>query len=174
MPQALWFGLTFGIFTAGGFLTQIQRRRSSPLEPGGMRPASSRPKEECPFLVPGAPSTDCESLGVNTGDRAVCGPSQLLQPDLCSRGGAASSKFRAINDLARRAVVFVVAEALDAEAKINDHFWDARKNLTDTEKQMLGFEIYGDEGRHYAFKGIVGNLRIKLEERYAASTQASE
>jgi len=39
---------------------------------------------------------------------------------------------------------------------------------------MLGFEIYGDEGRHYAFKGIVGNLGIKLEERYAASTQASE
>lgn len=68
----------------------------------------------------------------------------------------------------------LLAEALDAEAKINDHFWDARKNLTDTEKQMLGFEIYGDEGRHYAFKGIVGNLRIKLEERYAASTQASE
>ena len=39
---------------------------------------------------------------------------------------------------------------------------------------MLGFEIYGDEGRHYAFKGILGNLGIKFEERGVASTGASE
>jgi hypothetical protein len=68
----------------------------------------------------------------------------------------------------------LLTQALDAEAKINDDFWDARKNLTDAEKQMLGFEIYGDEGRHYAFKGILGNLGIKFEERDAAFTGASE
>ena len=39
---------------------------------------------------------------------------------------------------------------------------------------MLGFEIYGDEGRHYAFKGILGDLGIKFEERDAASIEASE
>ena len=82
--------------------------------------------------------------------------------------------FELLTTLPEEQLSSLLAEALDAEAKINDHFWDARKNLTDTEKQMLGFEIYGDEGRHYAFKGIVGNLGIKLEERYAASTQASE
>jgi hypothetical protein len=68
----------------------------------------------------------------------------------------------------------LLTQALDAEAKINDDFWDARKNLADAEKQMLGFEIYGDEGRHYAFKGILGNMGIKFEERDAASTEASE
>ena len=68
----------------------------------------------------------------------------------------------------------MLTQVLDAEAKINDDFWDARKNLTDAEKQMLGFEIYGDEGRHYAFKGILGDLGIKFEERDAASIEASE
>ncbi len=52
---------------------------------------------------------------------------------------------------------------LEAEAKINGDFWQARKNLPDTERQVLGFEIYGDGGRHYAFKGILGNLGIKPE-----------
>lgn len=68
----------------------------------------------------------------------------------------------------------LLTQALEAEAKINDAFWDARKNLTDAEKQMLGFEIYGDEGRHYTFKGNLGNLGTNFEERDVASTEASE
>jgi len=68
----------------------------------------------------------------------------------------------------------LLTQALEAEAKINDDFWTARKNLTDAEKQMLGFEIYGDEGQHYAFEGILGNMGIRLEEGDAASAKASE
>ena len=82
--------------------------------------------------------------------------------------------FEILTTLPEEQLSSLLTQALDAEAKINDDFWDARKNLTDAEKQMLGFEIYGDEGRHYAFKGILGNLGIKFEEPDAASTEASE
>lgn len=82
--------------------------------------------------------------------------------------------FEILRTLPEEQLSSLLTQALDAEARINDDFWDARKNLTDAEKQTLGFEIYGDEGRHYAFKGILGNLGVKFEERDAASTEASE
>lgn len=63
---------------------------------------------------------------------------------------------------------------LDAEAKINDDFWQARGKLSDSEKQLLGFECYGDDGRHYAFKGIISELGIKFEEPDGASSKASK
>jgi hypothetical protein len=53
---------------------------------------------------------------------------------------------------------------LEAEEKMNGDFQIARKNLPNTEKQLLGFEIYGEGGNHYAFKGILSNLAIKFED----------
>lgn len=91
-----------------------------------------------------------------------------------SEVGQHHRSFEILTTLPEEQLSSLLTQALDAEAKINDDFWDARGNLTDAEKQMLGFEIYGDEGRHYAFKGILGNLGIKFEERGAASTGASE
>jgi hypothetical protein len=47
-----------------------------------------------------------------------------------------------------------------AEAEIQKDFKAARKKLPDSEKQILGFEIYGEGGRHYSFKGILHNYGI--------------
>ncbi|HWZ52769.1 MAG TPA: hypothetical protein VNW54_15025 [Granulicella sp.] len=79
--------------------------------------------------------------------------------------------FEILKTLPKEQLASLLTLFLDAEAKINDEFWNARKSLADTEKQILGFEIYGDNGRHYAFKGILGNLGIKFEERDAASSK---
>ncbi len=53
---------------------------------------------------------------------------------------------------------------LDTEAKLNEDFWKARGSLSPSETQLLGFEIYGDGGRHYAIKGVLKNLGITLDE----------
>ncbi len=81
--------------------------------------------------------------------------------------------FEILTTLPEEQLSSLLTSALDAEAKINDDFLDARGKLTDAEKQMLGFEIYGDKGRHYAFKGILGNLGIKFEGN-TTSSGASE
>jgi|HubBroStandDraft_2_1064218.scaffolds.fasta_scaffold01970_5 hypothetical protein len=51
---------------------------------------------------------------------------------------------------------------LPAEAAIDEEFWAARRKLSDSETQILGFEIYGDGGRHYFFKGVLHNYGIEL------------
>lgn len=82
--------------------------------------------------------------------------------------------FETLATLREEQLSTLLRQALDAEAKINDDFWNARKNLADAEKQVLGFEIYGDEGRHYAFKGILGNLGITFEEPDPTFAEAGE
>jgi hypothetical protein len=50
---------------------------------------------------------------------------------------------------------------LPEEAAINDAFWEARNKLSDLDRQILGFEIYGEGGKHYFFKGVLKNYGIK-------------
>jgi len=52
---------------------------------------------------------------------------------------------------------------LPAEATIHEQFWEARKKLPPSETQTLGFEIYGEGGKHYFFRGVLQNYGI--EER---------
>lgn len=79
--------------------------------------------------------------------------------------------FEILKNLPEEQLASLLRVFMDAEAKINADFWQARNNLPDTERQILGFEIYGDDGRHYAFKG---NLGIKFNEPDGASSKASE
>lgn len=53
---------------------------------------------------------------------------------------------------------------LPAEAAIEVEFNVARRKLSDSERQILGFEIYGDGGKHYFFKGVLQNYRIELTQ----------
>jgi hypothetical protein len=77
--------------------------------------------------------------------------------------------FEILKTLSEEQLAALLKLFLDAEIKINDDFWQARGKLSDSEKQLLGFECYGDDGRHYAFKGILGELGIKFEEKDEAS-----
>jgi len=47
------------------------------------------------------------------------------------------------------------------EDRMEDEFWKARKKLSGSEVQLLGFEIYGKNARHYAFRGILHNYGIE-------------
>ncbi len=44
---------------------------------------------------------------------------------------------------------------------MNDEFWKARKKLPGSEVQLLGFEIYGENARHYSFRGILSGEASK-------------
>lgn len=55
----------------------------------------------------------------------------------------------------------MLEQLLPLEAEINDSFWKARKTLPGSEVQMLGFEIYGEGGRHYSFRGVLHNYGIE-------------
>jgi hypothetical protein len=55
----------------------------------------------------------------------------------------------------------MLKQLLPLEAEINDRFWKARKTLPGSEVQMLGFEIYGEGGRHYFFRGVLHNYGIE-------------
>jgi hypothetical protein len=50
---------------------------------------------------------------------------------------------------------------LPAEAAIEEEFKAARRKLPDSESQVLGFEIYGDGGTHYFFRGVLHNYGIE-------------
>jgi hypothetical protein len=50
---------------------------------------------------------------------------------------------------------------LPMEADMEEEFWKARKKLSDSELQLLGFEIYGKDRRHYSFRGILHNYGIE-------------
>lgn len=59
---------------------------------------------------------------------------------------------------------------LPMEAAMKDEFWEARKNLPDSERQLLGFEIYGEGGRHYFFRGVLNNYGIEKRPDLADNT----
>ena len=50
---------------------------------------------------------------------------------------------------------------LPLEAAMEGPFRSARKSLTDLEHQILGFEIYGEGGKHYFFRGVLQNYGIE-------------
>jgi hypothetical protein len=50
---------------------------------------------------------------------------------------------------------------LPVEAAMEDEFREARKKLSDSERQLLGFEIYGKGGKHYSFRNILHNCGIE-------------
>lgn len=81
--------------------------------------------------------------------------------------------FKVLKGLSEDQLAALLKVLLDREAEVNENFWKAREKLPDSEKQMLGFEIYGDDGRHYAFKGILRERGITFEDRDAASSQDS-
>jgi hypothetical protein len=63
---------------------------------------------------------------------------------------------------------------LQQEAEINAEFWKARGKLSASERELGGFETYGEGGRHYVFPGILKNLRIRFEGRDVASNKTTE
>ncbi|WP_143050675.1 hypothetical protein [Propionispora vibrioides] len=44
------------------------------------------------------------------------------------------------------------------ESKFDTEFWEARKKLEVSEKQAGGYESYGKNNHHWAFKNIVNNF----------------
>lgn len=50
---------------------------------------------------------------------------------------------------------------LPIEEGMEDEFWKTRKKLSGSEVQLLGFEIYDKNARHYAFRGILHNYGIE-------------
>jgi hypothetical protein len=50
---------------------------------------------------------------------------------------------------------------LQIESAMANEFTTARKGLSYSESQVLGFEIYGDSGRHYFFRGVLHNYGIE-------------
>lgn len=76
--------------------------------------------------------------------------------------------FEVLKGLSEEQLAALLKVLLDREAEVNKDFWKAREKLPASEKQMLGFEIYGDDGRLYAFKGILRELGIRFKDRKAA------
>jgi hypothetical protein len=55
----------------------------------------------------------------------------------------------------------LLALLLPMESAIHEEFKTARSTLSDSERQILGFEIYGEGGRHYFFRGVLHNYGIE-------------
>jgi hypothetical protein len=63
---------------------------------------------------------------------------------------------------------------LMAESGIEEGFSVARKELSDSERQIGGFEYYGVGGKHYAFRNIMRNLGVGPREDRVADLKALE
>lgn len=50
---------------------------------------------------------------------------------------------------------------LKAEAAVEEEFKTARSKLSNSEAQICGFEFYGMDGKHYAFRNILRNLGVE-------------
>jgi hypothetical protein len=61
---------------------------------------------------------------------------------------------------------------LPAEAAVEEEFKAARRKLSDLESQVLGFEIYGDGGTHYFFRGVLHNYGIEPRSDLKPGTPA--
>lgn len=68
--------------------------------------------------------------------------------------------FEELNRLSKEELEERLPMLLSIEATTDDEFHAARKRLSDSERQTLGFEIYGEGGRHYFFRGVLHNYGI--------------
>jgi hypothetical protein len=59
---------------------------------------------------------------------------------------------------------------LPIEDAMKDEFRMIRKSLRGSEVQILGFEIYGQDARHYSFRGILHNYGIERRPDIVASS----
>jgi hypothetical protein len=69
--------------------------------------------------------------------------------------------FEMLKQLSDAELEKLLGTLLPMEAAMEDEFSEARKKLSDSERQLLGFEIYGKDGRHYFFRGILHNYGIE-------------
>jgi len=69
--------------------------------------------------------------------------------------------FEMLNRLSDLELEKLLSLLLPMEAAMEEEFQTARKGLSDSERQVLGFEIYGDGGRHYFFRGVLHNYGIE-------------
>lgn len=58
-----------------------------------------------------------------------------------------------------------LAEILETEKAMDDEFVAARAKLSGSESQIGGFEYYGVNGKHDAFKNIIENFGIEVRGR---------
>ncbi len=69
--------------------------------------------------------------------------------------------FEKLKQLSDTQLQQLLDQLLPVEAAMDEEFWKARKKLADSELQLLGFEIYGKDGRHYFFRGVLHNYGIE-------------
>ena len=163
---------------AGDFLRRY-KEGDLPLLNQVESPCFVSPESRISFSVPCAPLQIAKVLESTPEIERFVDPPDSYSLTYVAEVAQHHRSFEILTTLPEEQLSSLLTQALDAEAKINDDFSDARKNLTDTEKQMLGFEIYGDEGRHYAFKGNIGTWRsnsrneTRLPQRQANEEETS-
>ncbi len=69
--------------------------------------------------------------------------------------------FQQIKLLPEEALRPLLESLLGTEASIDQDFKLARSRLADSERQIGGFEYYGVDGKHYAFRNILHNFGIE-------------
>jgi hypothetical protein len=65
----------------------------------------------------------------------------------------------------------MLALLIPIEDGMDEEFWKARKRLSDSEIQLLGFEIYGKDARHYFFRGVLHNYGIERRPDIVAPSE---
>jgi hypothetical protein len=68
--------------------------------------------------------------------------------------------FKGLKLLSEPELSGMLRDILRAEALMESDFREARTKLSDSEHQILGFEFYGEGGRHYAFTNILKSFGI--------------
>jgi len=71
-------------------------------------------------------------------------------------------KLTELRSLANEQLEKELVEILKTEKAMDDEFIAARAKLSGSESQIGGFEYYGVNGKHYAFKNIIKNFGIAV------------
>jgi len=69
--------------------------------------------------------------------------------------------YEMLKQLSDAGLVKLLGIVLPIESVMEDEYKEARERLSDSERQLLGFEIYGEGGRHYFFRGVLHNYGIE-------------
>jgi hypothetical protein len=69
--------------------------------------------------------------------------------------------FEMLKQLSDAELEKLLENLLPMEAAMEVEFREARKKLSDSERQLLGLDIYGEGGRHYFFRNVLNNFRIE-------------
>lgn len=75
--------------------------------------------------------------------------------------------FERISVMSESQLRTVLPELLKTEARVEENFRTARAQLSNFEKQIGGFEGYGIDGKHYAFKNIL--IECGIEPKNASA-----